>query len=391
MKVAEITTFPWFSVGKIASSITDYLNDNGSACKLFYARDYREGVNYNKFANNFEIYFNAFSARIFDNDGFCYSFSTNRLIKELNNFKPDIVHLHTLHGYFLNIKKLFFYLNKNHIKIVWTMHDTRAITGHCAFFGDGNCANWLNSECRSCKFKNEYPKSIVLNRAHSNYLKKKSIYNMFNKKDLYIVSPSNWLNSFVSKSILGKFDHSVIHNGIDATKFKNLNLVRNKTLLCVASVWEQRKNLKKILEISENLKVWKIIVVGNIPINLNEKQYKNISFVKRTKSFEELIHFYNTSSIFFNPTLSDNYPTVNIEAQLCGLPVLCYDVGGNKETNYGKLEIIDFKTDITDDFLDLVTNKMKNNHSSVNYMTNDKMVFDYFTLFRKLLNIKEII
>lgn len=385
MKVAEITTFPWFSVGKIASGIMEYLNRNGSVCKLFYARDYREGDNYIKFANKFEIYFNALLARIFDNDGFCCSFSTNKLIKELDTFKPDIVHLHTLHGYYVNIKKLFSYLNEKHIKIVWTMHDTWAITGHCAFFGDGSCTNWLNSECRHCKFKNEYPKSLVFNRAHSNYLKKNSIYNIFNKNDLYIVSPSNWLDSLIAKSMLGKFNHYVIYNGIDQDKYKDLKLYRNKILLCVASVWEKRKNLTKILEVSQNLKEWSIIVLGNVPKEIKKGVYKNIEFIKRTTSIEELVKLYNTCSLLFNPTLSDNLPTVNIEAQLCGLPVVCYNVGGNSETNCGELLIINRNELINDKFLDNCLNEL-NNKSLIDYKIFDQsyMAAQYYELFKKM-------
>lgn len=385
MKVAEITTFPWFSVGKIASSIMDYLNNNGSICKLFYARDYREGGNYIKFANKFEIYSNALSARIFDNDGFCCSFSTNKLIKELDNFKPDIVHLHTAHGYYLNIIKLFSYLNENNIKIVRTMHDAWAITGHCAFFGDGSCNNWLNSDCRYCKFKNEYPKSVFLNRAHDNYLKKKSIYNIFDNNNLYIVSPSNWLNSLIDKSMLEKFNRYVIHNGIDQDKYKNLKLHRNKILLCVASVWEKRKNLTKILEVSHNLKERNIVIIGNVPKEIKKGVYKNIEFIKRTTSIEELVKLYNTCSLLFNPTLSDNLPTVNIEAQLCGLPVVCYNVGGNSETNCGKLLIINRNELINDKFLNNCLSDLSNK-SITDYKIFDQsyMAAQYYELFKDI-------
>ena len=385
MKVAEITTFPWFSVGKIASGIMEYLNSNGSVCKFFYARDYREGDNYIKFANKFEIYFNALLARIFDNDGFCCSFSANKLIKELDNFKPDIVHLHTAHGYYLNIEKLFLYLKKKHIKVVWTMHDTWAITGHCAFFGDGNCEGWLINDCKNCKFKRVYPKSILFNRANKNYKIKKTLYDNFNANDLYIVSPSKWLDSFISRSILNKFEHNVIYNGIDIEKFRDLKLPRKKTLLCIASVWDTRKNIEKVLEISRNLHSWNIIIIGNIPNYIKKDIFSNITFIRRTTSSEELIKFYNSCSVFFNPTIGDNLPTVNIEAQLCGLPVLCFDVGGNKETDCGGLLIIEKSTYIDDYFIDYVLNEMKCFNITKNKFSESAMSLKYYELFTKIV------
>lgn len=52
----------------------------------------------------------------------------------------------------------------------------------------------------------------------------------------------------------------------------------------------------------------------------------------RTESREQLAAIYSAASVFFNPTVEDNYPTVNLEAEACGTPVVTYDTGGCVET-----------------------------------------------------------
>lgn len=386
MKVAEVTTFPWYSVGKIASSIKSYLESNGSICRFYFARGDRNEVGFFKFANNIDVYSSALLARVFDNDGFCLSLSTSRLIRYLDEFKPDIVHLHTPHGYYLNLTTLFNYLNSKRIKVVRTMHDAWAMTGHCAFFGDGNCANWRIMGCKYCKFKHEYPKSVLFCNSRSNFEKKRQLYDSCNKENFYIVSPSKWLDSYINKGILSGFNHRVIYNGIDTSMFYDFKSNREKILLCVASVWDKRKNLAKILEISSHLKTWKVIVIGKIPDKINKEAFKNIKFYDRTTSSNELVKLYNSSSLFFNPTLSDNLPTVNIEAQLCGLPVFCYDVGGNYETNCGKLKIIDKKAFIDDDFLDKISEELMSQPLTNKYLfEQDYMSQKYFELFNEII------
>ena len=38
--------------------------------------------------------------------------------------------------------------------------------------------------------------------------------------------------------------------------------------------------------------------------------------------------------MFVNPTIQDNFPTVNLEAVACGTPVVTYDTGGSSESAY---------------------------------------------------------
>ena len=54
--------------------------------------------------------------------------------------------------------------------------------------------------------------------------------------------------------------------------------------------------------------------------------------ISRTNSAVELAEIYTAADVFLNLTYEDNYPTVNLEAQACGTPVITYDTGGSVES-----------------------------------------------------------
>lgn len=377
MRVIEISAFNNYSVGKIMNDIAINLIQLGHECKVIYARGNSSD---NFFAGKkSSIFFNALLARIFDNDGFCLKSITKRIIKEIDKFNPHIIHIHCLHGYYFNCSLFFEYLKKHEtIKVVWTMHDNWAVSGHCAYASFRHCDLW-KTNCKNCPAKKDYPKTFF-DHSKRNFTRKKNTFSMLDSKQLYIVSPSAWLDKIIELSFLKKYNHSVILNGIDVSKFKDLKRTRKKVLLAVASVWDERKNLNRVLEVSNNLKEWNIVVIGKI----HNKSFKpNVSFIDRTNNLDELIEMYNNASILINPTLADNFPTVNIEAQLCGLKVLTYNTGGALETDLGKLFIIDENTFINDEYLDNILKlevKTLDKNLSREYMSNR-----YIDLFKSII------
>lgn len=380
MKIAEISAFNNFSVGSIMNQIKVELLNQGHECKVYYFRNQQDSNNY--LGSKFNLYYNALLSRLFDVDGFVTKRNTKKLIDELDEFNPDIVHLHCLHGYYLNCKLLFEYLKKKKIKVVWTMHDNWAITGHCAYFDLRKCDKW-KSGCGGCPAKKDYPKSL-LDFSKRNYIQKKNVFTSLDENQLYIVSPSKWLDKIIEQSFLNKYNHKVIYNSINLSKFKNYDNPREKVLLAVASVWDERKNLSKVLEISSNLNEWKVIVVGKIDKKINKEKYVNVKFIDRTNSIDELINIYNRASILINPTLADNYPTVNLEAQMCGLKVMTYNTGGAIETDLGNLFVFDEQTFVNDVYLDNLFNKVEM------IVNDDKIMFDamsqlYINLFNEIL------
>ena len=288
MKIAEVSTFVNYSVGKIMNDICRFINESTSdECRIFYGRDKNkmcQSAYY--FGNKLLVYANAIISRMYDNDGFCCSFLTKKLIKCLDEYKPDIIHLHCLHGYVFNLKTLFKFIRKRRIKIIWTMHDTWAFTGHCCYFSLANCEK-RKLLCRKCPQKKEYPKTYV-SFAKRNFLKKKKQILQLDKKSLTIVSPSSWLDDLIKQSYLNIFNSMVIHNGINTTFFNTTHIneeeKKQKMLLGVASVWDERKGLNYFINLANKIdESWKVVIIGKLP--KETKLPTRIVHIERTKNF----------------------------------------------------------------------------------------------------------
>lgn len=200
---------------------------------------------------------------------------------------------------------------------------------------------------------------------------------------MVIVSPSKWLDDKVADSYLKKYKHFVVNNGVDNEIFNDKNNSREKIILAVANVWDKRKNINDILILSKNIKQWKMIIVGKVNKKINKGLYKNIEFINHLNSME-LKDLYNKASIFLNPTLSDNFPTVNIEAQLCGLIVLSYNAGGSSETNIGKLKTIDDCKYLCDNDFDNIYDELKNKKNDCHLLSKQTMIENYLNVYKEV-------
>ena len=266
----------------------------------------------------------------------CYSrIATRKLIKKIDQFQPDIIHLHNLHGWFVNLPMLFRYIKKHNIRVVWTLHDCWSFTGHCAHFDMIGCDKWKKG-CYGCPQYKEYPESHVDNSKKMYSLKQKWFTGVEN---LTIVTPSQWLGNLVKQSFLKDYPVQVINNGIDLSVFKPVasdfrkkyNCENKYILLGVAYAWDEKKGLDVFLKLAESLgENYQIVLVGTDD-SVDQKLPKNIISIHRTQNPEELAAIYTAADLFVNPTREENYPTVNMEAIACGTPVLTFRTGGSPE------------------------------------------------------------
>lgn len=341
MKVLQINSVCGVkSTGRICTDIAEVLKQNGHDCKIAYGRE-KAPEKYKDIAvrigSDLGVKMHAFSSRIFDNSGFGSKCATGKFIKWVEEYDPDIIHLHNIHGYYINIEILFDYIKKANKPVVWTFHDCWAFTGHCAYFDSANCEKWKVG-CQNCPLSKSYPKSIFWDNSKKNYENKKKLFSEI--EQMSIVTPSQWLAEFVKKSFLSKYKVEVINNGIDINIFKptqsdfreKFDLVNKKIILGVATPWSKRKGLLDFIELSKRIKDdYKIVLVG-----LTDKQKEalpdSIIGITRTNNAVELAEIYSAADVFVNPTYSDNYPTVNLEAQACGTPVITYRTGGSIES-----------------------------------------------------------
>ena len=343
MKIVEINSFGNFSTGNIACDVAEEFQKQSNESIVLYARgNIKNIVKSKRISSKLDIYTHAFLSRIFDSVGLHSNHQTKKVIKFLDEYKPDIVHLHNIHGYYMNYPLLFDYLYEHkNIKVIWTLHDTWAITGHCCYFSRANCERWKTG-CSNCPLKKSYPASILFDNSKRNYQLKKDTFTKIESNRMTFVTPSDWLANIVKNSYLNKYNVKTIYNGIDINKFvkkDKVELIPNKkVILGVASVWDDRKGLNVFLELSKVIsEEYQIILIGKFTENI--KLPTNITHIERTENVDELVKYYSSCNIFFNPTLDENYPTVNVEAQCCGAKVLTFDSGGSKETNLGNLYI----------------------------------------------------
>ncbi|MBU3104462.1 glycosyltransferase [Clostridium gasigenes] len=338
MKILQINSVCGVgSTGRIATELYKVLEEQGHECIIGYGRGTApDGIKSIKIGSDLDNYMHVAKTRIFDKQGFGSTKATKEFIRKVEEYNPDIIHLHNIHGYYINIEVLFEYLSKSNKPVVWTLHDCWAFTGHCAYFDYVGCNKW-KSRCSNCEQKNAYPSSSLLDNSKLNYLIKKELFTSV--KDITIITPSNWLARLVKESFLSKYPVKVINNGIDLdvfkpseSKFREIHGLKDETIvLGVASVWEDRKGLKYLIELAEKLDLsYKVVIVG-----VDEKQKsqmpKNIIAITRTNSTVELAEIYTVADLFVNPTLEDNFPTTNLEALACGTPVITFETGGSVE------------------------------------------------------------
>ena len=338
MKIVQINTFSNKSTGTIMMNIHKKLLEEGHESYVVWGRGRKSDNKYEIYMNDkLGVYFHGLYTRLTDKTGFASKKSTRVLLNKLDEIKPDIIHLHNIHGYYINIEMLFNYIKKNNVRVVWTLHDCWAFTGHCSHFELIGCTKWKDGGCYNCPLIDKYPRSITDNSKY-NYSKKKQLFT--GVKDLTIVTPSTWLSNLVNKSFLKDYATIVINNGIDTEIFKprksnfrkKHNLENKKILLGVASDWTKEKGYYDFIELSKVLDDnYKIVMVG-----LNDKQLKEIPSsiigIKRTENAIQLAEIYTSADIYLNLSYAENYPTTNLEAQSCGTPVITYNTGGSPES-----------------------------------------------------------
>lgn len=341
MKVAQINMVQNGSTGNIMLNISKLLDAKGEATKTFSSRIYSKTPyvlpllhNHQYFGSHFENFIHTAAGQLTGLNG-CFSYiGTKKLIREFKKFSPDIIHLHNLHSFCINLPLLFNYIKKHNIPVVWTLHDCWSFTGHCPHFVMANCDKW-KTQCHNCPQLSVYPKSRIDNTKLAHTLKKKWFLGV---EDMTLVAPSEWLGNLAKESFLKDYPVKVINNGIDFSAFKpsesefraKYGLQDKKILLGVASSWDKSKGLDIIKEIASRLDdSYSIVLVGISGDNHNLPQ--NIITIKRTERKKELAEIYTAADLFVNPTRQDTYPTVNMEALACGTPVLTFKTGGSPE------------------------------------------------------------
>lgn len=381
MKILQINSVCGIgSTGRIATDIHNILIEQGHESYIAYGRDLPKNCdNAIRIGTKIDNYAHVAKTRLLDKHGFGSIKATKEFINKVKDIDPDIIHLHNIHGYYMNVEILFDYLKEANKPIVWTLHDCWSFTGHCAYFDYVGCDKWKTG-CYSCPEKKAYPSSLIFDNSKNNYINKKEIFT--GVKNLTLVTPSQWLANLVQESFLNEYLVNVINNGIDLNIFRpNVGDFRKKfdlngkfIILGVASVWDRRKGLKYFVELADKVSEDEVIVL----VGLTEKQInqipKNIIGITRTNNVEELVDIYSSADVFVNPTLEDNYPTTNLEALACGTPVVTFDTGGSPESVLSNCGAVCNEKNVQSLYLEI--NNLRTNN--INIISLDKSLVQIF-------------
>ncbi len=300
MKYLFINSVAGFgSTGRLAVESCRALMAQGHQCVLAYGRACGDcaDVPTVRIGSDLACRIHGLESRLLDDQGFGSRLATRRFLKWVEAYDPDVVWLHNLHGYYLNLPQLFAYLRRRNKRVVWTLHDCWAFTGHCAYFDYVQCQRWKPG-CHHCPEKHAYPKSLLLDGSRRNYRKKRELFtslsqcqrwkpgchhcpekhaypksllldgsrrNYRKKRELFtslsqmeLIVPSHWLERRVKQSFLGQYPVQVRYHQVDrtifrprASTFRQDHHLEGKTILLgVASVWDRRKGLSDFLELA---------------------------------------------------------------------------------------------------------------------------------------------
>lgn len=388
------------SHGRIAEAIANLVLEHGWDSYIAYGRRPRvSNSKLIKIGTKWNIGMHVLQTRLFDKHGFASRRATKKLIKYIDEIHPDIIHLHNIHGYYINIEILFNYLAIANIPVVWTLHDCWSMTGHCSHFDYVDCEKWKTG-CFDCPQKNEYPKSIWIDRSTRNYRSKRKLFTSI--QNLTIVPVSKWLGDIVNQSFLNEKLVQVITNGIDLTQFvpvvennvsKALNISGRFIILGVASIWNDRKGLNDFVRLSELLdSQYQIILVG-----LTSQQQKmlppTIIGISKTENTNQLVEYYSAADVLLNLSVEETFGMTTVEGFACGTPGLVYNCTASPELVSSDTGFIVEKGDIIGvvNAIKIIHSKGKSFYSTacreraVQLFNQDERFFEYLNLYNKLL------
>lgn len=392
----------WGSTGRIAEQVGSLAKDNGWNVMIAHGARYQNPTQFSHYqvSSSFEEKMHWGISQFWDGQGRGSWFATKRLLKEIDAFQPDVVHMHVIHGYYINYGLIMNYFKEKNIPVVWTLHDCWAFTGHCAYFTAANCEKW-KTQCGQCPIPHDFP-NTYLDRSKANYNRKKQVYG--DMQNLVLAPVSQWLGDLVKESFLGKHEIQVVYNGIDVDVFKpsvsnfkkKLGIEGKYLLLGVAQGFDERKGLKDFFKLSEMLpEGYQVVLLGAMEEEIAIAP-KSVIALPKTESLQELVEAYSAADVLLSLSYEETFGLTPVEAMACGTPAIVYNNTAQPEHITPETGFV-----VENGDLDTLVTRIKTlcengkaNYSeacrerAVNVYNKDNCYNMYITIFDKLFNEK---
>lgn len=404
MKIAQIdVNYEQGSTGKIVETIHKHLISSKHQSRVYYGRGQKcsePGII--KISHDLATYLDAGLSRMTGYTGIFSPAATNKLINYLEIFQPDVVHLHELHGYYLNYFDLLKYLKDCRIPVVWTLHCENAYTGRCGSAFD--CEQWKTA-CKKCPRLNDYPSSLLFDRSQVQFERKRKL---MSDMDMVSFAPvSKWLHNRLKQSFLKDKPAYVVHNGINTTDvflpcdytdlIKRHHLDGRYVVLSVApDLMSPRKGGQWVLEVAKRMqdKPVTFIMIGVKEKSLNCSS--NVIYLAPIRDKKELAKYYSLADIFLITSQSETFSLTCAESLACGTPIVGFDSGGPTEVAPEPFGYFVPYARI-DDLVSLISRSQSGNlqnakgddcikHAKSSF-SNDRMCKDYLHLYEEMNNL----
>ena len=330
------TVYKYTSTGQITYWFARELQRRGHECLIATGSGEDIGDECVVIENKYESYAHYLLSLLTGYEGRFSPIATHKLLKIIDEYKPDVIQLFNLHGYYLNIYKLFRYIKKRCIPTVYSMLDEYPYLGHCCYAYD--CDGFIG-ECRNCKLdKKQYLKTLFFRRGHATYQLKKKAYNAF--PSLSFTAP-RWVCERAKKSSLLR-DRNVyeVDEFVDVHstfKIKESDALRERLgisaekiiFLNVAVFSNPRKGGNYYLTAAQRAEKENKYVFIHIGYNgAKENLPSNFIPIGYVDDQNELADYFSLADKFICTSMADTMPNTCLESLACGTPICGFEITG---------------------------------------------------------------
>lgn len=328
MKVIQINcTYPRGSTGQLADALHRRLQEEGIESRVWYGRGEavrRAGVR--KLCPEWYARANHLFSRF---HGFPYGgclLSTWRLFALLRREKPEIVHLHCINGYFVNIYRLIAWLKKRGIRTVLTLHGEFFYTANCG--NAKGCQGWRTG-CGNCPRLRQETGSLLWDGTAASFRRMREAFRGF--KEAVVVSVSPWLRSRAEQSpILSEMNHITIENGVDTSVFACRREDRGKTVFHATPLFSAEKAHPKgggyVLELAARMPDVSFLVAGKSAVRGPVPE--NVTLLGEIRDPEVMARCYAGAGVTLLTSKAETFSLVCAESLCCGTPTAGFCCGG---------------------------------------------------------------
>lgn len=404
MKIVQINAvYNISSTGRTTTELHNALLQKGHESYVLCSKTNKYGdMNVECISTEVDIKLHGLMSRLSGKQGYFSSCATRKIIKRLNEIKPDVVHLRNLHGNYINVPMILKYLAENNIATVVTLHDCWFFTGKCCYYTDDNCDKWQYG-CGNCPALKKWNKSWLFDKSAEMLADKKHLFSNIEK--LGVIGVSDWITNEAKQSILK--DTKIvkrIYNWIDLQQFspkdtmalrKDLNIENDFVVLGVSQYWSVEKGILKIIDVAKRMPECKFVLVGKMIESYDLPE--NVICIGLLSNADELAKYYSMADVLINPSVQETFGKTTAEAIASGTPVIGYNVTATPEligVDCGIVLELDCETDEIVNAVKTIRSNGKKHYfeNCINFAQNNfnknNLIDEYIEVYKQLIDVE---